>query len=439
MKIQFNRADWKKKHTVIAVCLLVLSVSIGMWFLSTHGTRPPHQDELIINEPDAPVSQDLKSNTFSITSGNGLKADELIKNKTASVLAVSSGGKHLYIYNANPVTQSSFDLFPKVQAATLDEIQTGGNLIVTNTENVVIKVIENANVLSAEFVNDDLVVYQKSSEYDYGIFFYTISTDTKQKIIETADPSVMQNLAFLDNENYFFIQPATGEIGFGNLGKGITSVLDVKALQLNSHYAAEGAYQFATISPDKQYLAFYDLSPTAKGMVHLIIIPATAKNLSSPYWQVELTPPAYTLRAGEKYFSWSGDGKYLVTADGTMLNLAQKTLVTNQSSGSTFIRVSPDSTRFAGIGMSQFSAFLQPIAGGTQTKIADGVTQMEWIGNSKLILVIGKRLYTYDANNSQLFSVSTDQADYLILAVNPAIQTAWVKKGEQILQISLTQ
>lgn len=326
-------------------------------------------------------------------------------------------------------------LIPKVHAqeessaSTLSLADNNGNIIVTVQENTVI---------DADFFTEDYVYYQTIGSAA-GVYRYDISEFKKDIMVYTYDPKAFDNITPVDDTRYFFIQPNTGKVGFGNIQTQEINLIEEKSLNLQTQYAQSGAFRYASLSPNNQYIAFYDIADTQpNGLVKVKVYPVTATKATDIYFETYVMLIPRGLAEWENVFEWTTDSKYLIAGDNaTIIDIATKTVVFSTDSNLSKVKISPNKQKLLVNDMTNNQLYLTDFAKSTKNEISKDVRQFEWVSESLAILTIGQRLYVLPIEQLKLESVNEIKEDTVILDIDENTGSAIVKQGDSLSEVTL--
>jgi len=296
--------------------------------------------------------------------------------------------------------------------------------------------VEKNNISNAEFINDKNIYYQKLN-VDPGIYFYNLETGEKKLAIETTDLKSFENVVPIDENKYFYIEPKTGKVGFGEIQTGQRSVILQKSLEVKTNYAQSGAYYYAVGSPNKEYVAFFDLTDVAQNKIALLIYPSIATKAEDLYFKAYADISSRSLIPGEKLISWSEDSELVIAGESPVIVHVKEKKIVYEGNTKSKSLMSPDKTSLAYIDFETLD--LEVVELGNSENIitlAKYASQFEWMDNEHIFLIIGKKLYIYNLPKQELNLISEERGEYRIVGRNgDRILVSF--DGEKVFEVGL--
>lgn len=338
--------------------------------------------------------------------------------------------------NYNPLARSSVTeiagLIPAVDEQSqllLTDSLRANKLVLINAADSSTLDIETEGVSKAKYATSQLIYYQKHTA-EAGIYTYNLATRAKSLLIATQDPETFDNIALLDQSSYFFIQANTGKVGFVKVD-GTQVILAEKKLATRSNYVQAGAYKYAVVSPDKQWVAFFDLSQDESGQTMLYIVPTSASKLSEAILSIETKLSSRSLLPGEELLRWSNDSKYLFSsAQAQVIGIAERQVVSELKEGDGVIIPSPVDSKVVVIDLNTTKAQVRNYQGELLIELPDHVSQAAWFSGDVLILNIGQSLYTYKLSTKTLNKLNLPRATYELIQTNLTAGQLLVKNSQ---------
>lgn len=400
----------------LALIVVVLIVSaIGLYVVLSVTPRKDLSDYKQIIEPSAPLSQNTKLQSIATSS----------KDSTAQTISSAAVSE----VKQSTVTDSSLVLSESKGAFSLGISDADGNIK---------KSIKTEGVIDAEFQDKSTVSYQIVNANDAGVYLYNTDKNTNELIVKSDDPQVFNNVGLIDNSRFFFAQPKTGTIGFGKIGTSDTTVLSQKMLKTQSNYSQVGAYKYVSVSPDKKYVAFYDLTPVDNNIT-LSVLPVTAKSLTDMYYQVKVPGYVNQTRSIDKVISWSKDSKYIVTGNNaTIIDVAAKNVAYSLKDKIASALLSPNLDKFIVFNDTDNKVFIRNFKTNDEVQVGQDVGDAKWLTNDYVILTIGQKLYLFNVKDSKLETVTETRAVFSILSVDAVNGTAFVKQGDVVIKVKVS-
>ena len=405
---RFKQVKNYKIYLLMLVFLIITSVGIGSLFLFQDKPKASLENNYHqIVEPVAPLSSQFQS-TEIVTSN---------ETKVTNILKINS------------------DSPTRIQIEKKNPEQDSGDLNLIDSKNKIIS-IDN-NVTNVGFISNDNIYYQKINSNN-GIFTYDLINNKKTQALETTDESVFDNIVFVDANRFFFIQPNTGKIGFNSVSDNKIIILDQKLLQEDSNYIQSSAYKLAGISPDKKFITFFDLTSQQNGLVKLIILPSTATSIKDVYFSTNISSHGRSISPDEKIFTWSNDGKYLVVGDNSsVIDIVNKNIVSSIENKLVQSKFSPDSTKIMSCNFTDNECDISSLHNNLKKKIAEDVSQFEWLNNDQVVFIVGKRLYTYTISIDKLEMITDEKADFKILDTDSSTSSIFISINGTVKEFTL--
>jgi hypothetical protein len=473
-------SEYKSRKGYAFAAFLVLLILIALSYFFLKGFWGKTQETSQINEPEVPLSQDVNtdvlgertvnqttstptvtqtdstsnnnSNTGSNNNSNTGNQNANRPQSTATptptqgpsvVIAdlgsvvkakkSKSGESMVVLTKESEQTQSAIPFIPQVNAQTVNE--GAFTLSITDNKGNVIETLERNKVIDADFIEDDYVYYQAIGS-GAGIYRYDRKNKQKNVMIYTYDTRSFGNVVPVDNENYFFIQPTTGKIGFGKLNSTEFTVLDEKILSVNSNYVKASAYRFASVSPDKKFVAVYDLDADQDLKVAVKIFPVNAKKKDDIYYETKVSYPGGGFKDTDNIFRWSNDGKYLAAGNnGVVIDINKKSAFYTGDE-KTISKVAPNMEKIVAYDQEVGKAVVKDLKKNTSYTLPEGVVDVEWMNNDYLIVVIGQRLYVFNTANNDLKSVMEKRVPFEILESDTDNGRVMVRGGDTLYEIN---
>jgi hypothetical protein len=350
----------------------------------------------------------------------------------SSIRVSPDGKKFLVLYRK--ATAQSFNLinvlFPvaKAQDSNLNQ-----DLAILDNNGLIIKQFD-FEVSDAAFIDNSNIYFQKLGT-GAGIYQYDLTNDKQANILYSYDTKTFSNTEILDANTILYIKPALGEVGIANKDFTNTQVIETKLLDTNSNYVKKSAFNYLSVSPDKKYFGYYDLNATENLKVTAKIYKADARSADQVYMKVEVANAVGGFRTLDDAFQWSQDGtKVVVGDDSTVVDLVSKTFETHDQNTTSII--SPDGENIIIVNAAQQIASYKNISTNQITNISESQSDIQWLSNNLIILVIGQKLYIYNISTNSLSTVFNDRADYRIAKVDSVNGRAWVTANSKIFEIS---
>lgn len=477
IKNALNEYKSRKGYAFAAFLILLLLIVISYFFLKSFWGKT--QEVSQINEPNVPLSQEVDTDVLGErTIASGTNTPIVTQDESAAGNNTNSGSNNSNSGNQNTnkpqttttpkptqgpsvviadlgavvkakksrngnamvvltkedeQTQSAIPFIPKVNAQAVNE--GAFTLSITDNKGNVIETLERNKVIDADFIEDDYVYYQAIGS-GAGIYRYDRKNKQKNVMIYTYDTRSFGNVVPIDNENYFFIQPTTGKIGFGKLNSTEFTVLDEKILSVNSNYVKASAYRFASVSPDKKFVAVYDLDADQNLKVAVKIFPVNAKKKDDVYYETKVSYPGGGFKDVDNIFRWSNDSKYLAAGNnGVVIDINKKSaFYTGEEK--TVSKVSPNMDRIVAYDQEVGKAVVKDLKKNTSFTLPEGVVDIEWMNNEYLIVVIGQRLYVFNTTNNDLKSVMEKRVPFEILESDTDNGRVMVRGGDTLYEIN---
>lgn len=414
------------------ITLILLLGAAGYFFLTKDSNKSKTSGtySYIAVEPDAPITRSLTVNSLSSSATTNTKVQGNSQNKLGNIKSIEN-----IKYSPDGTKGIVFSDATSEKALTL--VGSDGNIL---------KQIESVDVINADFTNNNQVYYQKIGK-DFGIFTYTIKTDAKKKFIETTDPEFFNNIAMIDEDNYFFIQPKTGKYGYASIKTGKLNIVGQRAINTGSILDVDKALlSNPIISPDKKTLILTESSqPGATIDQTLKVFPSNETKFSTPKMTAKISTNI------NKSYRWGEDGKFLTIGDdSTTINIDTKTVAfKGQANQISKINFSPDKTKaVVCVGMLQrTNCRIESVSSGSisSTKVStanvlpEGVGDVNWLNNDTIVFVIGKSLYDYKVSTKTLEKATGAKGDYKILNRNTKTGSLLIKQDDQLKELKLNK
>lgn len=427
----FRSNSWVKASiTVFGISAIGLSVAL-VYQIANRPENVNWQHNYEVEEPEVPISENL---TFSsLSSTTDIKSKDKQINSIQYIDSVKyspDGSKGIVLsWNADPSSAE----FSKVKSPTK-------KLTLIDSKGVILKEIESKDCLYADFTNDNQVYYQKTGD-TYGIYAYTIKSDTKKKFIETADPNFFKSIAMIDENKYFFVQPKTGKYGYGDIKTGKLNVIGVKATNISAVTDVDKAlYSEPSISPDKKFIALIEdaaNNPTLK------IFNSSDTKFSTPKFATKINKSV----SGKYQPSWTG--KFLTFGDqATTIFSDNNSIVYEGDKGKiSTIKFSPDMTKvlicsgnvlFSNCRLKNVNIKTGAIVSSqitTEAVLPDSISDAEWLGSDTIAIIVGKSLYDYKISTKKFEKAGMERGDYEFVGINPAKKSMLVKLNQEVKEL----
>ncbi len=328
-----------------------------------------------IVEPSAQVSNDYTLESISVN----IEGENALSN-TQQLINSDSGSDFLSLETVG----ENYKL-----------VLVSGNNVSESNE---VTIIEEADVTIAIFAGTNFVLYQKTGE-DYGIYSYNIPAKAGKLVIKSSDPESFNNITLLDNENYFYVEPKTGNYGYGNLTTGEITEAGQKSLRISSTANVnQSALNYPTVSPNGAMIALSEVVET-EGVeeVSLKVFSTVVRSLEDPIF-------ASKLSAGKvDQFVWTSESNFLVSKNSAVIaDIEQKSI---EELGSPWMKttskISPDGnlvvfcTEQTLVG----NCFIRDINTKTSTSLDVEVSEAFWLNSRDLGLIVGESLYSFNYEN----------------------------------------
>jgi hypothetical protein len=480
---KFFNIKMNKKQKITAILFLVILIGFGVFFFIKSKPNESVTSEAI--EPDVPISAEVESsvlgsrsktsptisptpssknstngaNNISGTTNNDAGSNgnsngqtntssnpesiETISDLNVFKSVKSPDGKYYIVLSMDSTTAQNHagyenkrffqNLVSKAFAA--EQVSDAYTLKIADSNGVVSDTLESGKVTDVAFVGNEEIYYQIIGT-GAGIYNYNIKTKEKTVLIYSYDTNAFENFVQIDDSKFFFIQPATGKIGFGKAGSTDVTVLDEKVLNTKLSYVKSSAFKFASLSPDKKYIVLYDLDPDEAFKVRILIYPVTAMSTADLYFETRVNYPAGGFRNENDAFSWSKDSQYVTGGNnGAVIDVLNKKVVFESTEGN-ISKLSPDATKI--LSFEQGTGLVKAVNLNNEelATLPSGISQIEWLTNDYAILIIGQRLYIYKVSAKSLNAVNDIQTSYEIQSVDPLNGKALVRGGKILYEVS---
>jgi len=471
IKNKFRNNNYKKYIPFIILFIFVLLII----FLSSQNATK-ETDDNIVDEPDVPISEDVlavefeqkgdkedmtqnsnenqditnSSNSINNNSNQGQNGSHNSENQnnesenseemtieslgTVVKIRKSLDGKLLAILSDSSTIGTSNLLNTIIQKAHAEDTKIAYTLTIINNDGKVVATVAENRVIDMDFCGNDYLCYQIIGS-DGGIYRYDIKNKSTDLIVYTYETKSFKNTVLIDTNKYFFIQPNTGKVGFGSIGSTELVILDEKVLDVASNYVKTSAFKYASLSPNRKYVAFYDLSPDSDDKVSVKIYPTTATIKDNLYFETKVIFPPGGFQNESDILNWSKDAKFLTAGfDGTIIDVENKKVI-HTDEQSSVAKLSPDNKKFLVHNKETGEILIKELSGNKLSQIKQQVSSIEWFSNELLILTIGKRLYVFNVNKGELRAVTLEKSSYKILELEQESAKAWVSKDGRLLEI----
>lgn len=331
-----------------------------------------------------------------------------------------------------------------------------GSLKLLDQKGKSIDTIEEGDVVDAAFTSDDQVYYQVHGD-NYGIYNYAPSNDsknkaTKQKLVNTTDPDFFNNIVYLGNNKYFFIQPKTGKYGYVNALTGKSEILGQQAIVIETANDIDKAlFTRPEVSPGGKYLLLIKKAAIYRdtgepNKYTLQVFPVGEKSFKKPLIQVEL---GFQSNVNNYKYNWSKDGQFLsIGNDGLVFDLKTKNVLYRGSQFElTQIAFSPSSKMIAICtgDLAGGKCDLKTITNGKlqaakvdlSNYLPENISELDWVNNNMLVFTVGKSIYSFDISKLKVEKLLPDRADYKIISTNNSTGEITVKKDSSIIELKL--
>lgn len=267
------------------------------------------------------------------------------------------------------------------------------------------------NVINASFVDATHVYYQTTGSAA-GIYRYRITDGQNLNIIYSYDPLAFNNVVFVDDTNYFFIQPTTGKMGYGVVGSTSTTTIAEKRLNTKGNFTQAGAFAQASLSPDRKLIAVYDLNVDSDSLVKVLLFDASSKK-AEPVAEFSVAAPLNSSQ-DRSSLSWSNDAQFLLAGgNAAVIDITNKRITYKSSDAVTSSFLSPDKKSLAQCTVS--SCEIVNLQNQTKNSLSYFVKDLEWVNNQKVLLVSGEFIYTLDLISNTLLKVDMPASDYRLV------------------------
>jgi len=413
MLIQKNRLRFictKRNIFLLTIFVLAVLLIIFLVFIlpQLSGSKIPPEKVFKIIEPNAPLS-----NTFSLKpiDTKGVKDIKFVK------------------YSED-----------QKKVATLTNSDSGKNykLIVSDSNWENQKIIESEDALNVNFIDNSNIYYQKTGN-DYGIFLYSFNDDKKNKFFSSVDPEMFNNVVMIGNNQFFYIQPKTGNYGFGNLSTGKLNNLGQKAIdQASIQDKAMSEISDPTISLDKNNLVILQLVPNSSPIQKdLLIFPIKDFDFSKPIFSTRIQTTQ-----GARY-QWIADQNLLVAGDdSTVIDILKKEIVFKGTKDYiNYLSISPN-TKLAGVCYNNYPTDRCSIINFNNSQEAqtmllpNDTSKMVWLDNNNCILIVGKSLYDFNIVQKSLEKLSPNPANTEYSIITASLNNVMILKDGLLYQIN---
>lgn len=395
----------------------------------------PQLDDLSTHSQDL----DLDSADFEITS-----AQQIID------FEVSNDGQFFLLLTARANSQEledevsdSSNLWPQAVAAGEDNNngpgqETLGQLSLVSRQDQSVKVIADSQVMGASFV-DEQVLYQLA-ETEPGLYLYDHQLDTSKELLTTYYLQALDNVSAWGEENFFFVSPATGQLGVLNpdgAGGFEAQVLEQEVLSNFSDYSRQGRFRFVSSSHSGLKVAVYDYSYKAETDLSQEIGQAVriyeAGRLNDPLI-IPVRWPDRGLSPQEEILGWSNDSRYLLAGWPARVidTTSGQVVLTTQAGG--WGLISPDSQKLA-YRVDGGRLQVWDIAEAKEQASLDyPVSDFVWLEDF-LLVIIEEKLYLYNPGEDLLEKVlAKDNVDAILTSLNDGSQV-WVRSGHNVIYL----
>lgn len=382
-----------KSNKILLTSILIFTcISLGLVIFQDEELELPTQVEIV--GPNAPIADNVEIEEIN--------RSNIQEESSGFEYKVSNAGDNIIQIASAPVTQDEF-------AKSLSYI---------NSEGDIVEVIE-SGVTESRFLDDGRLLYFAYVQDTSSVFVYDFLTEENRKVVKTSDPSVINHIAFLTEDEFFFAQPRTGNIGFGIVGSDEFNIIDTKTLGVQSNYVASGAYAYPTISPDLSKIAIIDLSPTQFDFgVTVNIFSSLTESIDNTLINFETTlNPSSSFDSSP--ISWSRDSKLITAGDsGIVFDTESGQLLHGADQINIESIISPDNNFTIELNLNGIGNVIRDLQNLEQTiDLPDNIFNAYWINDRNITFTIGRKLYMFNLLTEELNLLTEAEGDYEIVNI----------------------
>lgn len=430
----------KKRKLILIACVSIPIASIATLNMFMDNQYPQITTREIV-EPEAPLNDKIKINPINKVVKENLKQDTI--NEPIINTAEQYIEELKFSEDSNWAVQLSWTSDPAniknstIKNAALPTLK----LTLINTLNGNANVIEQFDVLNTDFINNNSLYFQKLGD-EYGIYVYNLTKQEKLLAIKTSDPEFYKNVAFIDEDNYYFIQPKSGKYGYGKVSTGEYQITGEKLLTNETYLDVnKSLYSNLTISKDKKTISLIDASESKDFNKKLVLFDANDKEFKKPTFSAEVEVSFEETGSLKINKSKSEDDSLIIVGtDSTVIDIKnKKVLFKGEKSKQTKVNISPDNTKLIVCENSDSNKCkLKNLDGKDNKDIAllpDDISEMAWIDEDTALFTVGKSIYTFKSNSKKLEKAYKERGNYKILNKNKKDKSVVISKDDSIFKL----